>query len=80
MLPEHNDSLKHLSNFSTPIATGERMYSRYDYKSLLAEGYVDIIQPDLSHAGGITECKRLYLWQKLMMLQRHHIAHWDQLL
>lgn len=59
VLPEHNDSLKHLSNFSTPIATGERMYSRYDYKSLLAEGYVDIIQPDLSHAGGITECKKI---------------------
>lgn len=59
VLPEHNDMLKKLSNYSVPIATGERMYSRYDYKSVLADGYVDIIQPDLSHAGGITECKKI---------------------
>lgn len=59
VLPEHNGTLKSLSNFSIPIATGERMYSRYDYKSVLADGYVDIIQPDLSHAGGITECKKI---------------------
>lgn len=59
VLPEHNGTLKNLSNFSIPIATGERMYSRYDYKSVLADGYVDIIQPDLSHAGGITECKKI---------------------
>lgn len=59
VLPEHNGTLKILSNFSIPIATGERMYSRYDYKSVLADGYVDIIQPDLSHAGGITECKKI---------------------
>jgi galactonate dehydratase len=35
------------------------MYSRWDFKSLLVEGVVDIIQPDLSHAGGITECKKI---------------------
>ncbi|MFS4465290.1 galactonate dehydratase [Staphylococcus haemolyticus] len=59
VLPEHNDALKVLSNYSVPIATGERMFSRYDYKDVLASGYVDIIQPDLSHAGGITECKKI---------------------
>ena len=37
-----------------PIATGERLYTRYDYKRLFKAGGVDIIQPDLSHAGGIT--------------------------
>ncbi len=37
----------------------ERMYSRWDFKPLLNSGYVDIIQPDLSHAGGITECKKI---------------------
>lgn len=42
-----------------PIATGERLYSRYDFKRLLATGCVDIIQPDLSHAGGITEVKKI---------------------
>ena len=44
---------------NTPIATGERLYSRWDFKRLLTAGGVDIIQPDLSHAGGITEVKKI---------------------
>lgn len=42
-----------------PIATGERLYSKYDFKRLLAAGGVSIIQPDLSHAGGITEVRKI---------------------
>lgn len=42
-----------------PIATGERLYSRFDFKHILHSGAVDIIQPDLSHAGGISECLRI---------------------
>ena len=42
-----------------PIATGERLFSRWDFKRLLTAGGVDIIQPDLSHAGGITEVKKI---------------------
>ena len=42
-----------------PIATGERLFSKYDFKRLLEAGGVDIIQPDLSHAGGITEVKKI---------------------
>ena len=42
-----------------PIATGERLFSRYDFKRRLQIGGVDIIQPDLSHAGGITEVKKI---------------------
>ena len=42
-----------------PIATGERLYSRWDFKRLLHAGGVDIIQPDLSNAGGITEVKKI---------------------
>lgn len=60
VLPENNEALREITNHtSIPIATGERMYSRWDFKSLLSDGYVDIIQPDLSHAGGITECKKI---------------------
>lgn len=60
VLPENNKALRDIANHtSTPIATGERMFSRWDFKNLLADGYVDIIQPDLSHAGGITECKKI---------------------
>lgn len=42
-----------------PIATGERLFSRWDFKRLLTAGGVDIIQPDLSHAGGITKVKKI---------------------
>ncbi|WP_017727109.1 galactonate dehydratase [Halalkalibacterium ligniniphilum] len=60
VLPENNEALKEIAAHTTiPIATGERMYSRWDFKPLLEEGVVDIIQPDLSHAGGITECKKI---------------------
>lgn len=60
VLPENNEALVDIKNStSIPIATGERMYSRYDFKHLLASGAVDIIQPDLSHAGGISEVFRI---------------------
>ncbi|MDK2823919.1 MAG: galactonate dehydratase [Clostridia bacterium] len=60
VLAENNETLREIANHtSTPIATGERMFSRWDFKKLFEDGYVDIIQPDLSHAGGITEVKKI---------------------
>ncbi|WP_342603877.1 galactonate dehydratase [Peribacillus sp. FSL E2-0159] len=60
VLPENNEALREIVNHTAiPIATGERMYSKWDFKKLLTDGYADIIQPDLSHAGGITECKKI---------------------
>jgi len=44
---------------TTPIATGERNYTRWGFKELITGGAVDIIQPDLSHAGGILECRKI---------------------
>lgn len=44
---------------SAPVATGERLFSRWDFKSLFERRAVDIVQPDLSHAGGITEVKKI---------------------
>lgn len=44
---------------STPIATGERLLSRYEYRELIENGGVKIIQPDLMHAAGITEVRRI---------------------
>jgi galactonate dehydratase len=41
------------------IATGERLYSKWDYVPLLERRLVDVIQPDLCHAGGISECKKI---------------------
>ncbi|GGP25155.1 galactonate dehydratase [Silvimonas amylolytica] len=42
-----------------PIAAGERMFSRFEFKNVLAAGGLAILQPDLSHAGGITECMKI---------------------
>ena len=44
---------------SAPIATGERLFSRWDFKNICMQGIVDVIQPDLSHAGGISEVKKI---------------------
>ncbi len=41
------------------LATGERLYSKWEYVPLLERRLVDVIQPDLCHAGGLTECKKL---------------------
>jgi galactonate dehydratase len=44
---------------SIPLAAGERMYSRFEFKNVFAAGGLSIVQPDLSHAGGITECLKI---------------------
>jgi len=60
VLSENHEALKEIANHTaTPIALGERLYSRWDFKRILSEGYVDILQPDLSHAGGISECRKI---------------------
>jgi galactonate dehydratase len=60
VLPENNEILPLLQTLtSTPIATGERMFSRWDFKRLFMDNCIDIIQPDLSHAGGISEVRRI---------------------
>ena len=42
-----------------PLAAGERMFSRFDFKRVFQAGGISIVQPDLSHAGGITECFKI---------------------
>ena len=44
---------------SIPLAAGERMYSRFEFKRVFEQGGIAIVQPDLSHAGGITECVKI---------------------
>lgn len=43
---------------TTPVATGERLYSRWDFLPVLQAG-VGVVQPDVSHAGGISEVRRI---------------------
>jgi galactonate dehydratase len=58
--PEYDTFLGDIvRNSTTPIATGERLYSRWDCRPVLEDGIVDVIQCDVSHAGGITEVARI---------------------
>jgi galactonate dehydratase len=60
VLSDHLEAIPELAAISpAPIALGERLYSRYDFKRVLQRGGVDIIQPDPSHAGGITETRKI---------------------
>jgi galactonate dehydratase len=60
LLSENPEGLAQIAQIvSTPIALGERLYSRWDFKPFFLAGAVDIIQPDLSHAGGLTECRKI---------------------
>ena len=70
VLCEHMELFKEIADCcNIPIATGERLFTKYDFKRLFASGGVDIIQPDLSHAGGITEVKKI-----AAMAEAHDVA------
>jgi galactonate dehydratase len=60
LLSENMEGLAQFAQLvSTPIALGERLYSRWDFKPFFESRSVDIIQPDLSHAGGLLECRKI---------------------
>ena len=59
VLPEYTHRLRDLvAGSPVPLATGERLFSRTDVLPALTAG-VAVIQPDLSHAGGISEVRRI---------------------
>jgi len=59
VVPELTADLGRICASTTiPIATGERLYSRWDFREVLGSG-IAVAQPDLSHAGGISECRRI---------------------
>jgi galactonate dehydratase len=60
VLTENEEAFVELQRHTTtPIATGERNYTRWGFKTILTRGGVDIIQPDPSHAGGILETRKI---------------------
>jgi len=60
LLSEHVGGIKALSQLTTcPIALGERLHSRWDVLPFLESHCIDILQPDVSHCGGISELKRI---------------------
>lgn len=60
VLPENEEAFREIANHtSTPLATGERLYSRWEFKNILKEGAIDIIQPDIALCGGILETRKI---------------------
>lgn len=59
-LPENVDALVTVARSTTvPIATGERLFTRFGFREVLEKGAAAILQPDLSHAGGILETRKI---------------------
>jgi len=60
VLSENYESFAEIAKYtSTPIAAGERLFTRWDFKKIFEQVVIDIIQPDLSHAGGILEVRKI---------------------
>lgn len=67
--PNNLEALKAVRDKSpVPISAGERLYTRYDYLNLFKDRCADFIQPDVSHAGGIMELKKI-----AAMAEAHYI-------
>ncbi len=61
--PENLPELKRVAErISIPVATGERLHTMNEFRPLLDLYAVDIIQPDLTHFGGLTQTRRLAAW------------------
>ncbi|TDF95952.1 galactonate dehydratase [Paenibacillus piri] len=59
-LPENVDQMVKISQSTTiPIATGERLFTKWGFRELIEKKAVSIVQPDLCHAGGILESKKI---------------------
>ena len=60
VLPGAVDELARVARSTTiPIATGERLFTKWEFRPVLEAGAAAVLQPDLSHAGGISECKKI---------------------
>ena len=60
VLPENVDALAALTRKArVPIATGERLYTKWEFREVLEKCELAVVQPDLSHAGGISESKKI---------------------
>ena len=60
VLPENEEHFAEIAQHgSTPLATGERLYTRWQFKNIFKQGAIDIIQPDVALVGGILETRKI---------------------
>lgn len=58
--PENLKALAKVAQHTNiPIATGERLHTRYDYRELFELQAADVLQTDITHSGGLLEAKKL---------------------
>jgi galactonate dehydratase len=75
--PENLAALKKAADkISIPVATGERIHTRYDFRELFELQAADIIQPDITHSGGLLETKKLAAWADAyyMLVAPHNVG------
>jgi galactonate dehydratase len=75
--PENLAALKKAADkISIPVATGERIHSRYEFRELFELQAADIIQPDITHIGGILETKKIAAWADAyyMLVAPHNVG------
>jgi galactonate dehydratase len=63
-------------NVNIPIAAGERLYTRYGFRQYIEQQILDILQPDVGLAGGISETKKIATYAETYNLhvQPHNCA------
>ena len=63
-------------NVNIPIAAGERLYTRYGFREYIEKQVIDILQPDVGLAGGITETKKIASYAETynLHIQPHNCA------
>jgi galactonate dehydratase len=67
--PEHVDGLLEVARkVPIPIATGERLVGRWEFRELLEKRGCAIVQPDVSHCGGISEVRRIAAMAETYMI------------
>lgn len=59
--PENLQALKKVADVkaNVPLATGERLFSKWEFRELIDQQIVDVVQPDICHAGGILELRKI---------------------
>jgi galactonate dehydratase len=78
--PENLAALKKVAQaiapYGVPVATGERIHTPYDYRELFELQAADVIQPDISHFGGLLNTKKLAAWAEAyyILIAPHNVG------
>jgi galactonate dehydratase len=60
VLPEDPAALAHVArSISIPVATGERLFTKWGFRDVLAAGAASVLQPDIAHCGGLWETRKI---------------------